>query len=304
MSERRGCIAVDLGKTTIRLRGYGTARSLDATGSGAPGLADEGGVAAAAHSITAAITTWPAETVAGIASWSIGAAGAGSAPSASLALARQLRERLDAPITLTSDMVTAHAGAMQGRPGTLLIAGTGAVALRISDVGAVDRSDGWGPWLGDEGSGRWIGQCGLSAALRAIDGRGPHTALESDALTLCDGVPTALPQLMTGASAAARLGAFAPSVLARADEDDPVASAIVLDAARALADTAASVAPSDREVVLVGGLGEHDGLRLALDTALVERGLLLRSPRGDALDGAALLAEPAGLPHERLVIRA
>ena len=41
------------------------------------------------------------------------------------------------------------------------------------------RVDGWGPLLGDDGSGYDIGTRGLRAAFAAYDGRGPETLLAS-----------------------------------------------------------------------------------------------------------------------------
>ncbi|MYS50866.1 ATPase, partial [Streptomyces sp. SID6013] len=76
-----------------------------------------------------------------------------------------------------SDAVTAHAGALGGRAGVVLAIGTGSVAVGIGADGTYARVDGWGPLLGDDGSGARIGTAGLRAALRAHDGRGPATAL-------------------------------------------------------------------------------------------------------------------------------
>ncbi|WP_345964448.1 BadF/BadG/BcrA/BcrD ATPase family protein [Streptomyces sp. BRB040] len=78
---------------------------------------------------------------------------------------------------VTSDAVTAHAGALGGRAGVVLAIGTGSVAVGIGADGAYARVDGWGPLLGDDGSGARIGTAGLRAALRAHDGRGPATSL-------------------------------------------------------------------------------------------------------------------------------
>src|SRR5690606_36062144 len=106
----------------------------------------------------------------------VGAAGAWAAPDAALELARRIAEATGAEGAVASDVVTAHAGALEGAPGTLLIAGTGAAALGVDDDG-VRLVDGWGPDLGDLGGGSWIGREGVRAALRARDGLGPATAL-------------------------------------------------------------------------------------------------------------------------------
>ncbi len=108
----------------------------------------------------------------------VGAAGALAAPDAARALGDALLASLRVDrVAVTSDAVIAHAGALNGEPGVVLIVGTGVVALAIGADGALRTADGWGPWLGDEGGGAWIGAAGLRAALRAHDGRGPSTTL-------------------------------------------------------------------------------------------------------------------------------
>jgi len=164
----------------------------------------------------------------------------------------------------------------------VLIAGTGVVALAIGADGALRMTDGWGPWLGDEGGGAWIGAAGLRAALRAHDGRGPSTAL-LDAARARFGAPQTWPAHLTDAAA---LASFAPEVLAA--QGDNVAIAIVGAAAEALA-TAARAA-GDGPVAMVGGLAGFEALRRHLD---------LVPAVGDALDGALRLREI----HERHVIR-
>ena len=185
-------------------------------------------------------------------------------------------------VAVTSDAVIAHAGALDGKPGVVLIAGTGVVALAIGADGALRTADGWGPWLGDEGGGAWIGAAGLRAALRAHDGRGPSTTL-LDAARARFGAPETWPAQLTGAAAVA---SFAPDVLAA--QGDAAALAIVSAAAEALAATARAV--GDGPVAMVGGLAGVEALRARLD---------LVPAAGDALDGALRLGEI----HEPHVIR-
>ncbi len=61
--------------------------------------------------------------------------------------------------------------------GVALISGTGSVAWGRSASGQTCRAGGWGPILGDEGSGYTIACAGLRSAARCADGRGPHTYL-------------------------------------------------------------------------------------------------------------------------------
>ena len=61
--------------------------------------------------------------------------------------------------------------------GVAVIAGTGASCRAINERGDQAGCGGFGPQFGDEGSGYWIGREGITAALRAGDGRGPSTIL-------------------------------------------------------------------------------------------------------------------------------
>ena len=143
----------------------------------------------------------------------MGAAGALTAPEAARALGEALLASLRPErVTVTSDAVIAHAGALDGKPGVVLIVGTGVVALAIGADGALRTADGWGPWLGDEGGGAWIGAAGLRAALHAFDGRGPSTAL-LDAASARFGPPKSWPAQLTGPAALAI--AEAEHILAR-----------------------------------------------------------------------------------------
>src|SRR3954447_23672862 len=81
-------------------------------------------------------------------------------------------------VGVCSDIEAAFAAA-PGAPsdGLALVAGTGAVAMRITDRHATTTVDGDGWLLGDEGSGFWIGRSAVRAALRMADGRGRPTGL-------------------------------------------------------------------------------------------------------------------------------
>ncbi|MGW3030680.1 N-acetylglucosamine kinase [Streptomyces sp. NPDC001178] len=81
-------------------------------------------------------------------------------------------------IGISSDIEAAFASA-PGTPadGLALVAGTGAVAMRITGRRCTATVDGDGWLLGDDGSGFWIGREAVRAALRMADGRGGATAL-------------------------------------------------------------------------------------------------------------------------------
>jgi len=296
-------IAVDLGKTNCRVRIDDGRASAELRGAGFPGLAAAGGAELAIDAIAPLVSSLGQDRLSAVAELAIGAAGADSGRDAARTAALRARELWGFGVTIASDVLTAHIGAFDGEAGTVLIAGTGAVAFHVAADGAAQRSDGWGPWLGDEGSGRWIGQTGLIAALRASDRRGQRTALEEDARAIA-GDLTGLPSAIMGGHDVARsLASFAPTVLRRAAAGDEVAHGIVDAAVDHLATTASSVAAPGSPVSVIGGLTDDpEFLRLLLDE-LTSRHLSPRRPAGSSLDGAATLAVRRDLPHERYAIR-
>jgi N-acetylglucosamine kinase-like BadF-type ATPase len=191
------------------------------------------------------------------------------------------------------DIEVAFAAGTADPAGTVLIAGTGAVAARIEKREIAARADGVGWLLGDEGSGVWLGRRAAASAVAAMDGRGPRTVLMT-------AVPAALGvvadvQAVIGAVYAAppsALGALARVVDAAAG--DPVADEIIAEAASRLVRTVRAVGGGG-PVVLAGGL-------LAAPTRVSERvraALAASVPvvaRDGAAGAAALAVHATGTP--------
>lgn len=207
------------------------------------------------------------------------------------ALARELGTRR---VALAADAVTAYVGALGPRPGAVVAAGTGLIAIG-TDLARWRRADGWGHLLGDCGSGAWIGRAGLEAALRAHDGReggsAPLLARAEERFGPASGLPG---QLYPRPDRPALLASFAPDVAACA-ASDPVAAGVLRAAARHMADSAAAVCPLDGapRVAVTGGLLKMgDPLVVPLEEELAKR--LPRARRvaaeGDPLDGAVRIA--------------
>ncbi|MER5183205.1 BadF/BadG/BcrA/BcrD ATPase family protein [Streptomyces sp. NPDC002896] len=220
------------------------------------------------------------------------------------ALARELGVRR---LALAADAVTAYAGALGRRPGAVVAAGTGMIALG-TDLKSWRRADGWGHLLGDCGGGAWIGRAGLEAAMRASDGRrGGSPALLAHAEKVFGPVAGLPAQLYPRADRPAVLASFAPDVAACA-ADDPVAAGILEDAARHIAEAAAAVCPEsgESEVALTGGLFKMGEPLLAPLRAQLAQ--LLPQARqvpaeGDPLHGAVRMAvdlavDRPALPHD------
>lgn len=298
MSSPLDAIAVDLGKSRCRVVVGSTGDSRD--GVGAPGLAASGGVDAALAAILPLLSDVDLSSIGAI---GVGAAGAWTAPDAASALAERLAGALSVSAAVASDVVSAHAGALDGGAGVLLIAGTGAAALGIDADGA-RLVDGWGPELGDFGSGSWLGREALRAVLRAADGLAPDTALSRALAEPVGSASDVAGWLAQSGSLPRRLAALAPLVLDTAAAGDDAATAIVAEGIRLLTASATGASARRREVAVHGGLTENGWFRDSLESSLRIAGLRVVPARGDALDGARMLARRRDLPHERFVHRA
>jgi N-acetylglucosamine kinase-like BadF-type ATPase len=102
-----------------------------------------------------------------------------SSPAAREWASRVLAKSVAGELLLCGDEEIALDAAFAGGPGILVVAGTGSNAIGRSDAGEIFGAGGWGPILGDEGSGTWIGLEAIRVALRAHD-RGPLSDLNRD----------------------------------------------------------------------------------------------------------------------------
>jgi glucosamine kinase len=130
-------------------------------------------------------------------------------------------------IVVVSDFSVALDDAFGDGPGVLLIAGTGSSAFARGPTGATARCGGWGPMIGDEGGGAWIGRRALSVVSAAADGREPETALTGAVLTAAEASEAS--ELIRWAADAnpAKFATLAPVVLSVADAGDLRANSIV-----------------------------------------------------------------------------
>ncbi|MHB1687197.1 MAG: N-acetylglucosamine kinase, partial [Ignavibacteriaceae bacterium] len=80
-------------------------------------------------------------------------------------------------VLVESDARIALEGAFAGKPGSILIAGTGSIMFGKDANGNIYRIGGFGRFIGDEGSGYSIGKKGLAAVAKEFDGRINETAI-------------------------------------------------------------------------------------------------------------------------------
>lgn len=198
-----------------------------------------------------------------------------------------------APLLLTNDgALVLAAGAPDGW-GVAVICGTGSIVIGADREGHNARAGGWGPLLGDEGSGHAVGRAALTAVMRAHDGRGPQTVLLDGVLRhlALPEPPALVRRVYQEGFSTADIARLAPLVNEAAEAGDAVASAIIAAAGAELAFGVSAVAQR---------LSLHGRVPCALAGGFILRSALLRShfseaaaARGLHLDPITLVPRPA-----------
>lgn len=203
-------------------------------------------------------------------------------------------------VAVDHDAMIALVGALVGRPGLIIIAGTGSIALGRNESGERVRVGGWGYLLGDEGGGFFVARAGLAAVLRAYDGREEKTLLTGkmlSALGLSD-PQEIIPRVYRQGMSHTEMADLAPVVFRAAREGDPVAGGIIRQAGRELGLMAAAairrlgMEDHEVEVGLVGSIwksrellvaGMREGLGDEIQANFIP-------PRLDPVRGAVIMA--------------
>ncbi len=154
-------------------------------------------------------------------------------------IAAELETRTGARIAVGDDTDAALAGAFEGKPGIVVIAGTGSGAAGRDAAGRTVRVGGHGYLLGDEGGGYWIGREAVRAAMRGADGTGPPTALTAMVQRAFDSLTGAEQQVHHRPTDRELLARLVPAVAALPGDDE--ARRILGEAAAHLIDLAEAV---------------------------------------------------------------
>ncbi len=195
-------------------------------------------------------------------------------------------------VQLETDARVALAGATGNQPGVVIIAGTGSIACGINSRGRFARAGGWGPIMGDEGSGSYIGRRALESVMMSYDFRGEATSMTAPVLRHF-GVssPPELTTVIYDSSSKekgevqSKIAQLSPIAVEAAEQGDQVATGILCDAARELAKTAIAVIDQLRM--------ERDTFRVAYVGGVFEAGELVLKPLRDEIQKIAPNAEVA-----------
>jgi N-acetylglucosamine kinase-like BadF-type ATPase len=190
-----------------------------------------------------------------------------------------------ANLRLVTDADAALEGAIDGQTGVVIIAGTGSIAVGVNAAGEQTRSGGWGPALGDEGSGYDIARRALRSAAASIDGRKPRTLLtEKICARLGVSDPADLPGVIySDGTEVVEIASLAEVVAQAAREGDDIAIEILAEAGSELGALAASV-------IEKLGIGS-ERFRVACVGSVFKSGEMVLGPLRDAVLKVAPRAE-------------
>ena len=216
------------------------------------------------------------------------------------AIARELGLAADENIDIDHDCRIALAGGLSGRPGIVLIAGTGSSCYGQNAAGESWIAGGWGHLISDEGSSYWLGIQAMRCATASADGR-MHSLLKElvqDHFQLTE-MRDLMRRLYVIGMSRAEIASLAPLVIEAAHQGDGAALDLLRQGACDLAEIVGAVADklhfTDQacELALVGGLlSAGDVVLSPLHVAIQNRlpGCRILFAELPPASGAALLA--------------
>lgn len=298
-------LGVDAGGTHTRAVVAAADGTVLGVGAAGPGNWQAIGASAAGATIRAAVWAALGQAAAGkeLDGTFFGLAGVRTEEEQAVMRAELARLDLSGALEIGGDLAVAHAGALAGGPGVVVIAGTGSAAWGRNARGQTWQAGGWGWLVDDKGGGYWLALRGLAAACEAADGRGAKTELAARAAAYFGAADlrAVLRELHAGKKDRATVAGFAREVRSLAATGDAVARGLELAAGAELLRLAeavrAGLAASEEErtswkppLAVAGGLGlgpviAHEARR---------RGFEPVESWGEPVLGAVLLAARAG----------
>jgi N-acetylglucosamine kinase-like BadF-type ATPase len=204
-------------------------------------------------------------------------------------------------LVVESDARIALEGAFGGKPGMIVIAGTGSIVFGKDERGKIYRAGGWGRLIGDEGSGYAIGQQAFRAVARSLDDKSTKTKL-TKLFEKKFGLNTQEAIIQSLYKENFDIASVMPTVIDAASKGDKAAKRILDNAALELVEIIDIALkkmntniknPSKRPLALIGGLlaNEHYYSRKVI--SVIRKNLLpvtVRQAESSPVVGAAVMA--------------
>lgn len=216
---------------------------------------------------------------------------------------REYKNELAENIGIDSDKLFVHAdeqnafvAALGKEYGVVVLAGTGSFVMGINKDGNSDVIGGWGPIIGDPGSGFWIAVRALQAVANEYDGFLGHTVL-TDKIKAYYSIETisALKRVVS----ADNVSHIAVLVKEAALEGDKIAESIIKEAGVELAKMASAVITrlgldhADYSLALTGGISNFGELIMKpfINTLRTShRNIKIKEPLFPPVIGSVMLA--------------
>lgn len=176
-----------------------------------------------------------------------------------------------------SDARIALEGAFSGKPGSILISGTGSIIFGKDEDGNIHRAGGFGRQIGDEGSGFSIGKKGLAAVSKSYDGRGSYSLI-SELIKEKFSIDSSEKLINEVYKNNFDIASAAPVVLQAADQGDAAALKIIEDESEELILHISAMKKKLRlpvfHIVFIGGIITHDNIL----SRTLKKKIILRMP--------------------------
>jgi N-acetylglucosamine kinase-like BadF-type ATPase len=204
-------------------------------------------------------------------------------------------------LVVESDARIALEGAFSGKPGIIVIAGTGSIVYGKDEHGKTFRAGGWGRLIGDEGSGYAIGQQAFRAVARSLDDKSTKTKLtklfeDKFGLNTQEAIIHSLYRENFD------IASVAPIVIEAASRSDKAAKKILYNAASELVEVVEVILkkmnvsvknPSKRKMALIGGLLTEEQYYSRKVSSVIRKNMLpvsICSAESSPVVGAAVMA--------------
>ncbi len=209
-------------------------------------------------------------------------------------VARRVARHLPSGIVgVEDDRRSAVVGALGDRTGSLIGVGTGSFLAR-QDCGEIRFAGGYGPLIGDQASGNWLGLELFRQVLLTMDGVGSSTPLTDEISARFGDDPMRLVEF-SGQARPADFASFAPAVVGAAGKGDKVGLYLMQRGADYLMVVLRSLGWTTGEpICAIGGVAPHYVQYLPPEMA----GSVI-APLGSALDGAMVLAQRLAQRHRQ-----